>query len=142
MKRSIRLVSLCLALVSFWSFQVLTTGYQLGDKAMNFKLQNVDGKVISMQDDPDVKGYLVVFTCNTCPVAQAYESRIIALDKQYAAKGYPVIAINANDGTLSPGDSFAEMKKRSQSKHYTFPYLLDKTQEVAREFGTRATPTV
>lgn len=142
MKRSIQVLGLCLVIVLLWSFQVPTTGYQPGDKAMNFNLLNVDGKMVRMQDNPAVKGYVVVFTCNTCPVAQAYESRIMALDKQYAAKGYPVIAINANDSTLSPGDSYAEMKKRSQSKRYSFPYLWDETQEVAKAFGARATPTV
>ena len=142
MKNSLQLVSLCLALLIVWSFQVPTTGYQVGDKALDFKLRSVDGKTVSMSDNQSAKGYILAFTCNTCPVAQAYESRIKALDAQYAPKGYPVIAINANDGTLSPGDSFEEMKTRSKSKRYAFPYVLDETQEVAKTFGARSTPTI
>lgn len=131
------------AIVSALSaFSVLQRGYQVGDKAMDFSLKNVNGKTISLGSDKTVKGYVLVFTCNTCPVAQAYEQRVIDLDKEYASKGYPVIAINANDGQLSPGDSYEAMKKRSADKKYTFPYLIDETQQVAKTFGATHTPTV
>ena len=131
-----------LILLTLSGFVTPPQGYQVGDKAMLFKLKNVDGKMVALGDASATKGYIVVFTCNTCPVAQADENRMMARDHQYAAKGYPVIAINANDGTLSPGDSFDEMKKRSASKGYAFPYLLDETQEVAKTYGARSTPTV
>lgn len=142
MKQSLRVLSLLGVLITCWSFRAPGTGYQIGDKAMNFKLRNVDGKQVSMTDEPTNKGYILVFTCNTCPVAQAYEDRIIVLHRQNVSQGYPVIAINANDATRSPGDSFEEMQKRSKSKQYEFPYLLDDTQEVARTYGARNTPTV
>jgi peroxiredoxin len=108
-------------------------GLQPGDKAMVFKLKNTDDKPVTLGDDVSAKGYIVVFTCNTCPVAQAYEQRVIDLNKQFSSKGYPVIAINANDGTLSPGDNFEAMQKRSADKKYKFPYLTDETQDVAGE---------
>tara|TARA_R110002124_G_scaffold254651_5_gene420262 strand:+ start:1045 stop:1662 length:618 start_codon:yes stop_codon:yes gene_type:complete len=117
-------------------------GLQPGDKAMVFKLKNTDGKPVTLGDDASAKGYIVVFTCNTCPVAQAYEQRVIDLNKQFSSKGYPVIAINANDGQLSPGDNFDAMKKRATDKKYSFPYLIDETQDVAKTYGATHTPTV
>ena len=117
-------------------------GLQPGNKAMVFKLKNTDGKPVILGDDATAKGYIVVFTCNTCPVAQAYEQRVIDLNKQFSSKGYPVIAINANDGTLSPGENFEAMQKRSAAKKYKFPYLTDETQDVAKTYGATHTPTV
>jgi hypothetical protein len=83
----------------------------------------------------------VVFTCNHCPVAQAYEKRIMALDQKYAAKGYPVIAISPNDPVLQPVDSYPNMQKRAAERKYTFPYLIDETQDITRVYGAQATPT-
>lgn len=117
-------------------------GYGIGDYAADFKLPNIDGKMISMSDYKDAKGFIVVFTCNTCPYAKAYESRIIDLDKQYAGKGFPVIAINPNDVNQQPGDTMEEMKKRAKSKGYSFPYLRDDSQKVAKAFGATKTPHV
>ncbi|MBC7920764.1 MAG: thioredoxin family protein [Ferruginibacter sp.] len=117
-------------------------GYQVGDQARDFKLKNVDGKLVSMADNSKAKGYILVFTCNTCPVSQAYEDRIIALHTQYAAQDYPVIAINPNDPAVAAGDSFDNTKKRADSKAYAFPYLTDETQEVAKAYGARSTPHV
>ena len=71
--------------------------YQVGDKATDFKLKNIDGKMLSLKNYKEAKGFIVVFTCNHCPYSQAYEQRILALDKKYATLGYPVIAINPND---------------------------------------------
>ena len=72
-------------------------GYKVGDVARDFSLKNVDGKMTSLRSYPDAKGVIVVFTCNHCPFAKAYESRIIGLHKTFAAKGFPVVAINPND---------------------------------------------
>src|SRR5947209_14339156 len=95
------------------SLVTLTTnaadGYKTGDKASDFKLKNVDGKMVSLSDYKDAKGYIVVFTCNHCPFAKAYESRILDLNKMYASKGFPVIAINPNDKSKEPDDSFEMM---------------------------------
>lgn len=117
-------------------------GYGVGEYAKDFKLENIDGKSVSLADYNNAKGFIVVFTCNTCPYAKAYESRIIDLDKNYASKGFPVIAINPNDIVQQPGDSMEEMKKRAKDKGYSFPYLRDDSQEVAKAFGATKTPHV
>lgn len=120
----------------------LAQGYSVGDKAIDFKLPSVDGSQVSLADYPDAKGFIVVFTCNTCPFAQAYESRIMALNDRFAGQGFPVIAINPNNPDLQPGDSFDKMKQRAEAKGYTFPYLLDKGQEVYPAYGATRTPHV
>ena len=117
-------------------------GYQVGSKVEDFSLKNIDNKNVSLQNYTDAKGFIVVFTCNTCPYAKAYEQRVSELDRRYAKKGYPVIAINPNDAVASPGDSFSEMQKRAADKNYSFPYLLDKDQVIARKFGAVRTPHV
>lgn len=117
-------------------------GYKVGDEAADFKLKNVDGEMVSLSDYEDAKGYVVIFTCNHCPYAIAYEDRIIELDKKYKKLGYPVIAINPNDETIVPGDSYEGMVKRAEEKSFTFPYLRDKTQEVANTYGAQRTPHV
>ncbi len=118
------------------------SGYKVGDTARDFLLKNVDGTMIAMEDYPDAKGFIVIFTCNHCPYSIAYEDRIIALDKKYKFKGYPVIAINPNDSTLVPEDSFTLMKVRAKEKGFTFPYLYDAGQKVFREYGAKRTPHV
>ncbi|TLV01355.1 thioredoxin family protein [Dyadobacter luticola] len=130
------------SLFVFARFTVLQPGYQVGEKAMDFSLKNVDGNMVSLSTNQSAKGFILVFTCNTCPVAQAYEQRVMDLDKQFASKGYPVIAINANDAALSPGDNFQAMKKRSSDREYSFPYLTDETQQIAKTYGATHTPTV
>lgn len=118
------------------------SGYKVGDMAMDFKLKNYDGRMVSMADYKDAKGYIVIFNCNTCPYSKAYDSRIIALNKKYASKGFPVLTINPNDPDLSPGDSFDEMKSQAKRNKYDFPYLVDETQDVARTYGATNTPHV
>lgn len=117
-------------------------GYNIGDKAADFKLKNIDGKFISLVDFPDAKGFVLIFTCNHCPFAKAYQDRIIALDKEYKSKGFPVIAINPNDPSIVPEDSYEAMQLRAKEKSYTFPYLLDETQEVYKVYGATRTPHV
>ncbi len=117
-------------------------GYDVGDDVKDFTLPNIDGKMISMADYSSAKGFIIIFTCNTCPYAKLYESRILDLDKKYTSKGFPVIAINPNDITKQPGDTMEEMQKRSNSKGYSFPYLRDDDQEVTKAFGASKTPHV
>ena len=117
-------------------------GYKIGDVATDFKLKNVDNKMVSLSDYKDAKGFIVIFTCNHCPYAKAYENRIIALDKKYASKGYPVIAINPNDPKLEPTDSFEAMKVRAKEKGFTFPYLFDDGQKIYPQYGATKTPHV
>ena len=119
-----------------------TTGYKVGDMARDFKLKNVDGKMVSLADYKKAKGYIVVFTCNHCPFSQAYEQRIIDLHNKYAAKGFPVVAINPNDKTRSPEDSYENMVSRANEKKYPFAYVYDETQEIAKTYGATRTPHV
>ena len=128
---------------SFLAFSfVLGAGYKVGDKAEDFKLKNVDGKMVSMADFKEAKGFIVVFTCNTCPVSVANEDRIIALNEKYQAQGYPVIAINPNNPEISQGDSYELMKTRAKEKGFTFPYLFDNGQKVYPKYGASKTPHV
>lgn len=124
------------------SFVTFAGGYEVGDKATDFKLKNVDGSWISLSDYDDAKGFIVIFTCNHCPYAVKYEDRIIALDKKYKDKGYPVIAINPNDPEAQPEDSFEKMKVRAAEKGFTFPYLFDDGQEIYPQYGATKTPHV
>jgi peroxiredoxin len=140
MKKLLSFFTACLALVLLSNFVSGPAGYQVGDKAADFKLKNVDGKLVSLADNKKAKGYIVVFTCNTCPFSQAYESRIIALHQKYAPQGYPVVAINPNDATAVPEESFADMKARAASQKFPFPYLHDETQQVAKTYGATRTP--
>lgn len=113
-----------------------------GDKAPDFSLKNTDGKMISLSDFRDAKGFILIFTCNSCPYAIAYEDRIIALDAKYKSKGYPVIAINPNDPAMQPKDSYDAMITRANEKKFTFPYLFDDGQKVFPQFGATRTPHV
>jgi peroxiredoxin len=117
-------------------------GYGIGDYATDFSLPDINGKKVSLSDFKDAKGYLVIFTCNTCPYSIAYEDRIIALDKKYKTKGVPVIAINPNDPDLQPADDVQHMKKRAMEKGFTFPYLVDEKQEIFPQYGATKTPHV
>ncbi len=117
-------------------------GYQVGDKATDFSLKNIDGQNLSLSAMKEAKGFIVVFTCNHCPFSKLYEDRIIALDAKYKSQGYPVIAINPNDPIKQPEDSFDKMKVRASEKGFTFPYLFDETQEIARTYGAARTPHV
>ncbi|MBG0783201.1 MAG: thioredoxin family protein [Bacteroidales bacterium] len=125
-----------------FGFTLLAQGYKLGDKAMDFRLLNVDGKMVSMADYPDAKGFIVIFTCNHCPYSVAYEDRKIALSKQFEPLGYPVIAINPNDSTLQPKDSYSQMIVRANEKQFPYPYLLDADQSVFKTYGATRTPHV
>ena len=103
---------------------------------------NVDRKMISYESFTDALGFIVIFTCNTCPYAVASEDRIIALDSEFKDKGYPVIAINPNKPDVQPADSFELMQKKAADKGFTFPYLYDKSRTVYAQYGARKTPHV
>lgn len=117
-------------------------GYQVGDRATDFELKNIDGKMVSLKDFGDAKGFIVVFTCNHCPYAKSYEERITELDKTYKQYGYPVIAINPNDPKVQPQDGFKEMVERAKEKGFTFPYLVDEGQKIYPQYGATKTPHV
>lgn len=129
-------------LVTLSAFTTVKSGCEIGDIATDFKLKNTDGAMVSLSDYKDAKGFIVIFTCNTCPYAVAYEDRIIALDKKYASKGYPVIAIMPNNTDIQPRDNMDAMKQRAQSKGFTFPYLMDEGQKISPQYGATKTPEV
>lgn len=112
-----------------------------GDVAPAFSLTNVDDKTVTLSDYADQEGIILIFTCNPCPFAKAYEKRIIKLNDTYAEKGFPVVAINPNDEKLSPDDTMAKMKERAKSAGYAFPYLKD-DGEVYKAYGATRTPHV
>ncbi|MFD3003445.1 thioredoxin family protein [Pontibacter toksunensis] len=118
------------------------TTIEPGATAPSFNLKNIDGQLVSPESYPDAKGFIVVFTANTCPIAKKYEDRLIALGKNYNFKGYPVIAINANTPGLLAGDGYEKMQKRAKTKGFTFPYLYDEGQKVTDQYGARVTPHV
>ena len=141
----ITLVFTVVLLMSAFTDNEITTssdGYAVGDIATDFKLMNIDGNMVSLADYKDAKGFIVIFTCNTCPYAIRYEDRIIGLDKKYASKGYPVIAIMPNNTDVKPGDNMAAMKDRARTKGFTFPYLIDEGQKIYPQYGATKTPHV
>lgn len=126
---------------------VTSEGLDIGQTAPDFKLKNVDGRLLSLADVKDAngnapKGYIVTFTCNTCPYAVMYEDRIIELHNKFAPKGWPVVAIQPNDVAKKPGDSFEEMQVRAKDKGFPYPYLIDEKQEVYPKYGATKTPHV
>ena len=136
------LVLVIVAFLSAFTLKVDKESYKIGDKIEDFTLKNIDNKMVSLSDYKNAKGFVIIFTCNTCPYSVANEDRIIALDKKYKEKGFPVIAINPNDPVAVPDDSFAKMKDRANEKGFTFPYLLDVGQKVYPKFGATKTPHV
>jgi peroxiredoxin len=135
-------IMLTLSLIFAAVVLTFAQGYKIGDKVTDFKLKNVDGKMVSLADFKDAKGYVVIFTCNHCPYAIAYEDRIIALHNKYAPKGYPVVAINPNDPAAQPQDSFEKMIERANEKKFPFVYLFDEGQKVYPVFGATRTPHI
>lgn len=104
------------------------------------KMKNVDGTELTLAQVAKPAGTLVVFTCNHCPFAKAWESRIVALGNTYAAKGVGVVAINSNDPGIAPDDSFDAMQTRAKDVGMKFPYVVDATSGIAKAFGAARTP--
>lgn len=138
MKRSI----LCTALAFSIALASAATALQLGVKIpqREVKMRNVDGRELSIADVAGAKGTLVIFTCNHCPWAKAWETRIATLGNTYAQRGVGVIAVNANDPVAYADDSFDAMVKRAKERDFQFPYVVDAGSKVARAFGAERTP--
>ena len=113
---------------------------ELGSSAPDFKLLGVDGRYWSLSDFSKNKALVVIFMCNHCPYVIAVQDRINALAREYGPRGVAVVGINSNDTQKYPADSFEAMKVRSSEQSFAFPYLLDETQQVAREYGAVCTP--
>lgn len=130
--------------MAIFSFSALAQqdGAGIGDKAPSFNLLNVDGEYVSLGDYAGQKGVVLIFTCNHCPYAVAWEDRIIALHHRFADEGFPVVAINPNDSVVVPADSYTKMQERARDKGFPFPYLLDARQEVYPMYGATRTPHI
>lgn len=145
MKKSIKLVPIALIVLLISAFTLNKAnhkGYKIGDIVEDFSLLSTDSVLVAMADYNDAKGFIITFTCNTCPFAVMYEDRLQALNEKYAPKGYPVIAIMPNNTDVKPGDALPEMKKRAEEKGFTFPYLIDEGQKVYPKFGATKTPHI
>jgi len=153
-KTFITVISLLLIGVVF-SFKISSGDHPtlaIGAGAPDFSLPGTDGKTYTLNSFKDYPILAIIFTCNHCPTAQAYEDRIIQLTKDYKSKGVAVIAIMPNDpsairldelGYTDMGDSLEDMKRRAEQKHFNFPYLFDgATQSTTRAYGPAATPHV
>lgn len=116
-----------------------STALKINDSMPAFKLPATDGLIVDAQliKDPVI---VVVFTCNHCPYAQAYEDRLIELQKHFDQEGVQFVLISSNDATNYPEDSFDAMKKRHDEKAFPFPYAYDESQEVAKAYGALCTP--
>lgn len=115
-------------------------GVKIGDKAPDWSgIIGVDDKTHSLSDYANAKIVVVVFTCNHCPVAVAYEDRLIAIQKDYKDKGVQLVAINVNN---IPQDRLDRMKVRAEEKGFNFPYLYDSSQKTGRDYGATCTPHI
>lgn len=114
-----------------------------GQVAPNFEnLPGVDGKKVSLGDLASSQVLVVIFSCNHCPYAQAYENRIVALQAEFKSQGVQFLVINSNDDIGYPEDNFENMVKRAQDKKFNFPYLRDESQAVAKAYGASHTPHI
>lgn len=115
---------------------------RLGERAVPFQLRGVDGRTYSLDHFRGKKVAAVIFWCNHCPYVQAWEDRVLALQREYRPRGVEFVLINSNDPAQYPQDSFEAMQQRAREKEYPCPYLFDETQEVARAYGATRTPEV
>lgn len=115
---------------------------QLGEPARTFSLPGVDGKTYSLEGFAEKPVLLVIFSCNHCPYVQAYEDRLVEMQRDYAGRGVQCVAINSNDDVQYPEDRLEQMVVRAKEKGFNFPYLRDASQQVARAYGATHTPQV
>lgn len=106
----------------------------------DFSLMNVDGRMLSLADYPDARGFVIVFTCNHCPFAKLYPPRFNAFYEKYTALGVPLIAISSTDTVMYEDDTFSRMRAKAAAEHFVFPYLHDANQTVAKNFDAQKTP--
>lgn len=130
-----------LSALLLWFVFNLSAQLKTGDKAPNFELKNINNKTVSLNQFNKEKGVILIFTCNHCPYAKLYEDRIVALDKEFKTKGFPVIAVNPNNPETYEEDSFDNMVKRAKEKGFTFPYLVDNIG-IYKKYGATKTPHV
>lgn len=118
-----------------------STMLELGTEAPQFSLPNPStGDIVSLSDFPDAKGYVIAFICNHCPFVQLLRHEFARFGREYTEKGMAVIAINSNDIETYPNDGPEHMAKEASRFGYTFPYLLDEDQSVAKAYRAACTP--
>jgi peroxiredoxin len=117
-----------------------STMLPLGTKAAAFRLPNTDGHMVSLTYYPNVPALLVAFICNHCPFVKHIQSAFVKLARDYVVKGVAIVAINSNDAASYPDDSPERMAEEKKAAGYTFPYLYDETQEVAKAYRAACTP--
>lgn len=117
-----------------------STMLALGTPAPRFALPDTEGATVSIDDFKDRRALLVMFICNHCPYVQHVRQGLARLGKDYMAKGAAIVAINSNDAASYPDDSPEKMKVEKRQSGYTFPYLFDATQEIARAYRAACTP--
>ncbi len=122
------------------TLDVSSVGMPIGSSMVDFSLKGVDGKTYGLKSFADKKAVVVVFSCNHCPYVQAYEARMVQLQQDYLPRGVTLVAVNSNDETGYPEDSFPNMVKRAKERGFNFPYLRDESQNVARQYGAICTP--
>lgn len=113
---------------------------ELGSKMPQFKLPTVNGTLFESKSIDTAKAKLIAFICGHCPYVQAIEDRLITLGQDLAAMDVPMVGVCSNDGDEYPEDSAQALLKRTISKAYTFPYLIDESQRMAKDFGAVCTP--
>jgi peroxiredoxin len=114
----------------------------IGTEAPQFDLPGVDGRNHSLDDYADAQALVLIQSCNHCPYVQAWEGRMIDLQREYGDRGVRIVAVNSNDATTHPEDSFDEMKARAEREGFNFDYLYDESQDIARALGSERTPEV
>jgi peroxiredoxin len=117
-----------------------STMLPLGTKAPDFSLPNVDGQTVSLADFAGERALLVIFLCNHCPYVKHVAAGVAQLARDYQARGVAVVGISSNDAAGYPADSPEQMVHEVENRGYTFPYLYDETQEVAKAYRAACTP--
>lgn len=112
----------------------------LGTPAPNFSLPDIEGNIVSLADFEESPALLVIFMCNHCPFVKHVLSDLVRLAREYQAKGVAVVGINSNDVANYPEDSPEMMAKLVEEAGFSFPYLYDETQEVAKAYQAACTP--
>lgn len=124
-----------------WAGSQQAQVYELGDAVEDFSLTDIYGEVVSLSDHADALGYVIIFTCNTCPYSVLYEERIIELAGKYPEAGFPVLVLNPSNPEVKPGDDVESLSRRADSLQYNFPYLID-DRKIFERFGAEKLPQV
>jgi peroxiredoxin len=127
-------------IVSVYLFIVSAFALKQKETILDFSLKNTDGKMVSLANYKEAKGFIIVFTCNHCPFAKLYPPRLNALNSKYDSLGVPLIAISSTDTMMYEEDTYPKMIAKATDEQFNFPYLFDEMQSVAKNFNAQKTP--